>query len=72
MVRPVFSAVLTDSVVAQVVRIKGPRSTLLYNIVGPAKWDVLLMEASVSAGGGLSRSISLMEIPKAVETDRVS
>jgi len=30
------------------------------------------MEASVSAGGGLSRNISLMEIPRAVETDSVS
>ncbi len=70
-VQPVFLAVLKNSVVAQVVRTKGPRSTLLYNIVGPAKWDVLMMEASVSAGGGLSRNISLMEIPRAVETDRV-
>jgi len=72
-VRLVFLAVLTDSgVLAQVVRTKGPRSTLLYNIVGPAKWDVLMMEASVSAGGGLSRNISLTEIPRAVETDSMS
>lgn len=71
-VRSVFFAVLTDGVVSQVVRTKGPRSTLLYNVVGPAKWDVLMMEASVSAGGGLSRNISLTEIPRAVETDRLS
>ena len=73
MVRLVFLAVLTDSgVLAQVVSTKGPRSTLLYKIVGPAKWDVLMMEASVSAGGGLSRNISLTEIPRAVETDSMS
>ncbi|DBA68293.1 TPA: hypothetical protein ACH3X2_013812 [Trebouxia sp. C0005] len=72
-IRPVCLAVLTDGgVPAQVVRTKGPRSTLLYNIVGPAKWDVLMMEASVSAGGGLSRNISLTEIPRAVETDSMS
>lgn len=51
---------------AQVVRTKGPRSTLLYNIVGPAKWDVLMMEASVSAGGGLSRNVSLVDASTAV------
>lgn len=48
----------------QVVRTKGPRSTLLYNLVGSANWEVLMMEASVSAGGGLSRNISLTDIPK--------
>lgn len=62
----------SSDIYMRVVRTKGPRSTLLYNIVGPAKWDVLLMEASVSAGGGLSRNISLMEMPSAVETDRVA
>ncbi|KAA6423271.1 hypothetical protein WJX79_009708 [Trebouxia sp. C0005] len=62
----------SSDIYMRVVRTKGPRSTLLYNIVGPAKWDVLMMEASVSAGGGLSRNISLTEIPRAVETDSMS
>ncbi|KAL0026195.1 hypothetical protein WJX77_001230 [Trebouxia sp. C0004] len=62
----------SSDIYMRVVRTKGPRSTLLYNIMGPAKWDVLMMEASVSAGGGLSRNISLTEIPRAVETERVS
>lgn len=48
----------------QVVRTKGPRSTLLYNLVGSANWEVLMMEASISAGGGLSRNISLTDIPE--------
>lgn len=61
----------SSDIYMRVVRIKGPRSTLLYNIVGPAKWDVLLMEASVSAGGGLSRNISLMEVPAATQTKSV-
>ena len=45
----------------QAVRGKGPRSTLLYNLVGPATWDPMLMEASVNAGGGLSKNISLLQ-----------
>lgn len=48
----------------QVVRTKGPRSTLLYNVVGSANWEVLMMEASISAGGGLSRTVNLTDIPK--------
>ena len=56
----------------QVVRTKGPRSTLLYNLVGPANWEVLLMEASISAGGGLSRNISLTDIAKPQKGEAVS
>ena len=56
----------------QVVRTKGPRSTLLYNLVGSANWEVLIMEASISAGGGLSRNISLTDIPKTQEAHSVS
>ena len=52
----------------QVVRTKGPRSTLLYNLVGSANWEVLMMEASISAGGGLSRNISLADIVKPQST----
>ena len=54
--------------ISQVVRTKGPRSTLLYNLVGSANWEVLIMEASISAGGGLSRNISLADIPKPQST----
>ena len=54
--------------ILQVVRTKGPRSTLLYNLVGSANWEVLMMEASISAGGGLSRNISLADIPKPQST----
>lgn len=54
--------------ILQVVRTKGPRSTLLYNLVGSANWEVLMIEASISAGGGLSRNISLADIPKPQST----
>lgn len=54
----------------QAVRGKGPRSTLLYNLVGSAVWDPLLMEASVNAGGGLSKNISLLQPLPSPEASR--
>ncbi|KAL3146398.1 hypothetical protein ABBQ32_003080 [Trebouxia sp. C0010 RCD-2024] len=62
----------SSDIYMRVVRTKGPRSTLLYNLIGPANWEVLLMEASVSAGGGLSRNISLTDIAKPHKGEAVS
>ena len=45
----------------QAVRRGGARSTLLYNTIGKAQWEVLQLDASVAAGGGLARRVSLLD-----------
>lgn len=45
----------------QAVRRGGMRSTLLYNTVGKGQWDMLQLDASVAAGGGLARRVSLLD-----------
>ena len=47
----------------QAVRRGGARSTLLYNTIGKAQWEVLQLDASVAAGGGLARRVSLLDQP---------
>ena len=47
----------------QVARKGGARSTLLYNLLGAAQWDVLLMEASIGRQAGLTQRVSLIEVP---------
>lgn len=37
-----------------------PWGTLLYNLVGPGEWQVVVMEALVPSGGGLPRAMSLL------------
>ena len=46
---------------SQAVRRGGARSTLLYNTIGKAQWEVLQLDASVAAGGGLARRVSLLD-----------
>ena len=45
----------------QAVRRGRARSTLLYNTIGKAQWEVLQLDASVAAGGGLARRVSLLD-----------
>ena len=47
----------------QVARKGGARSTLLYNLLGTAQWDILLMEASIGRQAGLTQRVSLIEVP---------
>ena len=46
----------------QAVRRGGARSTLLYNTIGKAQWEVLQLDASMAAGGGLARRVSLLDL----------
>ena len=60
---PATVAIATLLVAMQVARKGGARSTLLYNLLGAAQWDVLLMEASIGRQAGLTQRVSLIEVP---------
>ena len=60
---PATVALPTLLAAMQVARKGGARSTLLYNLLGSAQWDVLLMEASIGRQAGLTQRVSLVEVP---------
>eukprot|EP00873_Tetraselmis_striata_P037556 jgi/Tetstr1/457820/TSEL_044365.t1 len=42
-------------------RPQGWRSTLLYNTLGPGRWELLSLEGTLRAEGGLAKRVSLVE-----------
>ncbi|PSC69846.1 Mitochondrial import inner membrane translocase subunit Tim21 [Micractinium conductrix] len=59
---PVKGSRRSSDVTVRIVRRGGLRSTLLYNLVGGAEWEVLVMQAVIGMGpGGIPRSMSLLE-----------
>ena len=59
---PVSGAKAGSDVVVRVLRAEGglmPR--LLYNALGPGRWEVLTCDALLPAGGGLPRRLSLLD-----------
>uniref|UniRef100_A0A7S1X9H0 Uncharacterized protein n=1 Tax=Tetraselmis chuii TaxID=63592 RepID=A0A7S1X9H0_9CHLO len=44
-------------------RPQGWRSTFLYNTLGPGQWELLSLEGTLKAEGGLAKRVSLVEAP---------
>ena len=46
------------------VRPEGWKSTLLYNTAGPGTWEMVSLEATLKAEGGLAKRVSLIHQPQ--------